>query len=248
MENLETRVIGQRVLYFPSLASTMDMAKQEARQGANEGTVIVAGAQNTARGRLQRAWISPAGNVALSLVLYPRQEHLSSLIMLASLAVVHCIRTVTVLKPQIKWPNDVLINGKKVCGILIESDVRADTVNHVIIGIGINVNLRTADFPEIQTTATSLSQELGREVSCLNVVRALLEETDKLYLALSAGESLYEEWRDNLVTLGQAVRVTAGQIIYEGVAESVAHDGSLTIRDAKGQPVTIVVGDVTLRS
>ncbi len=244
---LETRFVGQRVVYYPSVTSTNEVAKQQAQQGAAEGTVIIADEQTGGRGRLKRAWLTPRGNIALSIILYPSLSCLSSLIMLTSLAVVHSIEAVTGLKSRIKWPNDVLINDKKVCGILIESDVQGNTVNYTIIGIGTNVNLRLADFPEIQPIATSLSHEMGREVSRLSVIRHLFIEVERLYLALSAGESIYEEWRDRLVTLGKKVRVTAGETIYEGVAESAARDGSLLLRGPDGSLTRIVAGDITLR-
>ena len=151
------------------------------------------------------------------------------------------------MKSQIKWPNDVLINGRKVCGILIESDVQGSTVNYTIIGIGINVNLRLADFPDILPIATSLSHELGRDVSRLRVIRCLLVEIERLYLTLSSGRSIYQEWRDSLVTLGKKVRVKSGETVYEGIAESVATDGGLLLRGSDGSLSKIVVGDVTLR-
>lgn len=245
--DLETRFVGQRVIYYPSLTSTMEVARREAQQGAAEGTVIVADEQTAGKGRLKRAWLSPGGNVALSLILYPALANLPSLIMLASLAVVHSIEAVTGLKSQVKWPNDVLINGRKVSGILIENDVQANTVNYTIIGIGININLRLADFPEILPVATSLGAELGRDVSRLSVIRCLLVEIERLYLVLSVGGSVYEEWRDSLVTLGKRVRATTGETIYEGVAESVDRDGSLRLRGWDGSLTRIVAGDVTLR-
>ncbi|MBI3040323.1 MAG: biotin--[acetyl-CoA-carboxylase] ligase [Chloroflexi bacterium] len=245
--DLETRFVGQRVIYYPSLTSTMEVARREAQQGAAEGTVIVADEQTAGKGRLKRAWLSPGGNVALSLILYPALANLPSLIMLASLAVVHSIEAVTGLKSQVKWPNDVLINGRKVSGILIENDVQANTVNYTIIGIGININLRLADFPEILPVATSLGAELGRDVSRLSVIRCLLVEIERLYLGLSVGGSVYEEWRDSLVTLGRRVRATTGETIYEGVAESVDRDGSLRLRGWDGSLTRIVAGDVTLR-
>ncbi len=182
-KDLEARFVGQRVLYYPSLTSTNDIAKQEAQQGAAEGTVIITDEQVGGRGRLKRAWLSPRGNIALSVILYPSLSYLPSLIMLASLAAVHSIEAATGLKSQIKWPNDVLINGRKVCGILIESDVQGNIVNYTIIGIGINVNLRLNDFPEIQSIATSLSDEMGGDVSRVSVIRCLLVEIEKLYLA-----------------------------------------------------------------
>ncbi len=244
---LETRFVGQRVIYYPSLTSTMGVARREAQQEAAEGTVIIADEQTAGRGRLGRVWLSPRGSIALSIILYPSLSHLPSLIMLASLAVVHSIEAVTGLKSQTKWPNDVLVNGRKVCGILIESDVQGNAVNYAIIGIGINANLRLADFPEILPIATSLSDELGRDVSRLSIIRCLLVETERVYLALSAGESIYEEWRDSLVTLGRRVCVKTGEAIYEGVAESVARDGSLLLRGPDGSLTRIVAGDVTLR-
>ena len=246
--NLETRFIGQRVIYYPRLASTMEVAKQEVQQGATEGTVVIADEQTAGKGRLKRVWLSPKGNIALSIILHPSVAHLPSLIMLASLAVIHSIEAVTGLKSQIKWPNDVLINGRKVCGILIESEVQGNIVNYAIIGIGINVNLRLTDFPEIRLTATSLSDELGKSVACLSVVRYLLVDMERLYLALQAGESIYEEWRDSLVTLGRMVRVESGETTYEGVAESVAKDGSLLLRHSDGSLAKIVTGDATLRN
>ena len=245
-KDLETRFVGQRVIYYSSLTSTNEVAKREAQQGAAEGTVILADEQTAGKGRLKRVWLSPKGSIALSIILYPGLSHLPSLIMLASLAVVHGIEAATGLKAQVKWPNDVLINGRKVCGILIESDVQGNAVNYSIIGIGINVNLRLADFPEIQSIATSLSDEMGREVSRLSIIRCMLAETEQLYLALRAGGAIYEEWRDSLVTLGERVRVKTGEAIHEGVAESVARDGSLLLRGSDGSLTRIVAGDVTL--
>ena len=245
-DNLETHFIGQRVICYPRLTSTMEVAKQEARQGAAEGTVIVADEQTAGKGRLKRIWLSPKDNIALSVILYPDVVYLPFLIMLSSLAVVHCIEAVTGLKSQVKWPNDVLINNKKVCGILIEGGVKGNMVDYAIIGIGVNVNLRLSDFPEILSTATSLSDELGKEVSRLDVIRQLLVEIERLYLALQTGGSVFEEWRDRLVTLGRKVRVKSGKTTYEGIAESVATDGSLLLRHPDGSLTKIASGDVTL--
>jgi BirA family biotin operon repressor/biotin-[acetyl-CoA-carboxylase] ligase len=245
--DLETRFIGQRVIYYPSLTSTMEVAKREAQQGVAEGTIIIADEQTAGKGRMKRLWLSPRGSIALSVVLYPDVAYLPSLVMLASLAVVHSIEAVTGLKAQVKWPNDVLIHGKKVCGILVESELRRNIVNYAIIGIGVNVNLRLTDFPEILPIATSLSGELGREVSRLELIRRLLVEIESLYLALPVGESIYEEWRDRLVTLGRRVSVEWGTTRYEGIAESVDRDGSLLLRCSDDSLTKIMAGDVILR-
>ncbi|MFC1903396.1 biotin--[acetyl-CoA-carboxylase] ligase [Chloroflexota bacterium] len=244
--NLATRFIGQKVIYYPRLTSTMDMARREARKGAAEGSIVLAGEQTAGRGRLKRVWLSPEGNLALSIILYPEMLHLPCLVMLASLAVVHAVEEITGLKAQIKWPNDVLINGKKVSGILIESDVRGNTVAYAIIGIGINLNARFSGFPEILPGATSIATELGKEVSRVDMIRCLLVEAEKLYLTLPAGDFVYREWRDRLVTLGKKVQVKSGDTILEGIAESVAEDGRLLLRHANGNNTTVVAGDVSL--
>lgn len=245
--NLKTRLVGQLVLYYPRVSSTMEIARQEAKNGAAEGTVIIAGEQTEGKGRLHRSWLTPKGNIALSVIFYPSFAHLPSLIMLASLAVVHSIRTVTGLDPVVKWPNDVLLNSRKVCGILIENEVQKDAVGYAIIGVGLNVSLRTNEYPDMRDIATSLSQETGHDVSMVSVVRALLVELERLYLELTAGRSLVEEWSRNLATLGKPVRVHAGKTVYEGIAESVSPAGSLLLREAGGRLINIVAGDVTLR-
>jgi len=245
--NLATRFIGQKVIYHPRLTSTMALARQAARQGAAEGTVVVADEQTAGKGRLKRLWLSPRGSLALSIILYPDMSYLPYLMMLASLAVAHSIEAITGLKAQLKWPNDVLIDDKKVCGILIESDLRGNTVAYAIIGIGINTNFRLTDFPEILPHATSLADKLGKEISRVAVIRHLLVETERLYLALPDGDPIYREWRDRLVTLGRKVQVKSGETFLKGIAESVARDGSLLLRHSNGSSTKIVAGDVTLR-
>lgn len=226
----------------------MDVAKRAARDGAPEGTIVVADEQTAGRGRLQRQWLSPPGSgIALSIILRPSLAHLRRLTMVASLAAVHAIQEVTGLEARIKWPNDVLLRGRKVCGILIDSDLQGEKVEAAIIGLGLNVNLEPASFPEIADTATSLSAELGREVSRLEVLRSLLVQVEKYYKALLSGESLHKEWKGRLDTLGKWVRVLASGHTEEGEASSVDADGSLILRRADGTLVTIISGDVTLR-
>lgn len=242
--DLETRFIGRRIIYNPKLPSTMAVARREARRGAPEGTVVVADEQTAGRGRMKRLWLSPRGSISLSVILYPDMLYLPSLIMVASLAVAHTIRAVSGLRPQVKWPNDVLINGKKVCGILIESGVRGGAVDYAVIGIGINVNLGAADFSGF--SATSLSDELGKDVSRLELTRKLLVEIERLYLSLPGGDDVYREWRDSLITLGREVRARMGETEYRGTAESVDRDGSLLLRSPDGSRQRIPAGDVTL--
>ncbi len=246
--NLKTRFVGHRVIYYSTLDSTMTAGRKEARRGAVEGTVVIAEEQTAGRGRRERIWLSPQGGIALSIILRPTMTRLPSLIMIASLAVVYSIKDVTGLKAQIKWPNDVLIKNRKVCGILIENGIRGEKVDYSVIGIGINVNLRLPNFPEIQPIATSLSDETGKSVSRLEMTRHLLTEFERLYLLLQKGGSVYEQWCDNLVTLGKKVTVKTGKATLEGIAEAVDRDGSLLLRKPDGSLERIVAGDVTLRT
>jgi len=243
--NLNTRFIGKKLLHFFSVNSTNEAAKQEARQSTPEGTVVITEEQTAGKGRLNRSWKSPPGTIAVSVVLYPQTVQLPGLIMIASLAVVRAIKNTTGLQAQIKWPNDVLINGKKVCGILIENELKGNSVKYSVIGIGINVNMKLKDAPEFASTATSLYEELGREVSAIELISQLLLELELLYLS---GNPFFEEWRDNLVTLGKHVKVTSGKSIYEGIADSVDPGGNLFLKQSDGQLIKIVAGDVTLRA
>ena len=141
--------------------------------------MIIAGEQTEGRGRLKRTWLSPAGNIALSIILYPDINSLPYLIMIASLAAVKSIESVTGLKTQIKWPNDILIDGKKVGGILIENEVRGNKVAYSIVGIGINVALNVADYNEIAATATSLKDESGKVDLRMKIIQVAADRVRK---------------------------------------------------------------------
>jgi BirA family biotin operon repressor/biotin-[acetyl-CoA-carboxylase] ligase len=244
---LKTGFIGKKVLYYPRVTSTMDAARDEARKGTDTGTVIIAGEQTKGRGRLQRSWQSPKGNLAVSIILHPEITYLPFLVMIAALAVARSIEKMTGLQTQIKWPNDILIGGKKVGGILIENEVKRNKVMYAIVGIGINTDV----VPEIREgralPATCLKDEPGGNVLRTNLFRQLLEEMEYLYLNLPDTEDMLNEWRDRMVTLGRSVRVFSDNEVLEGIAEGVDAGGSLLLRLADGSSTTIVAGDVTLR-
>ena len=246
---LKTSLIGQSIVYHDTISSTMDAAKRAIGEGAAEGTVVVADHQTAGRGRLDREWLSsPGGGILISIILYPGLEILPRLTMAACLAVSRSIETVTGLQPAIKWPNDVLLEGRKVSGILSESDVSGEAVNYAIVGIALNVNLDTATMPDISDTATSLKQALGREVSRHQVLISLLHEFENLYFALRRGESIQREWLQRLETLGKNVSVRCGDEVLDGYAEAVDDEGNLIIRRPGGNLITIAAGDVTLKS
>ncbi len=244
---LGTRFIGKRVIVYPKLTSTMEIARIAASNGVPEGTVIIAEEQTAGKGRLDRSWVSPKGCAILSIILYPDIMRLPSLIMVASVALINTIKKITGLKASIKWPNDILINGKKVSGILIESTINDKNVGYAVIGMGINVSFNINDYPEIASIATTLSDEKGKYISRVDIIRTLLVEIEKLYLLLSTDkDAIYREWRDNMDTIGKRVSAKAGDIVYEGVADSVSEDGSLVLTLSNGKQVNFTAGDVTL--
>lgn len=243
---LNTKFVGRQLHYYPSLTSTMEIARKIAQEEDAEGAVVITDEQTAGKGRLDRAWLSPKGSLSMSIILQPSLNNLPHLIMVASLAVVHAIKNVTALKAQIKWPNDILIKGKKVCGILIENKVKGSKVSFAIIGIGINVNFDPSTLPEVSGIATTLSHELGKEVSRIELTTALLTELEQLYLEAEAGAPLHKEWGKRMETLGKWIQVKVGESIEQGKAETVTENGNLILRCTDGSFVEIAAGDVTV--
>ena len=248
VDDLRTKFVGQSTLHYPVTTSTMDVARRAVVDGAREGTIVIADQQTAGRGRLGRKWLShPDNSILVSVIVYPELEHLYQLNMAAALAVAQSIERFTGLKPVIKWPNDILIEGKKVSGVLIESDIQGEHVKSAIIGIGINVNLDTSTIPDISGTATSLKETVGREVSRPNMLVHLLCEFENVYQELRLGAAIRKEWERRLETIGKQVLVKRGEILLEGCAESVNSEGSLLLRCADGSLTTVTAGDVTVK-
>ena len=244
---LQPEFLGKKVIYYPTVTSTMDVARDEARKGATTGTMVIAGEQTEGRGRKKRTWISPKGNIAFSVILYPEVSYLPFLVVIAALAVARGIEEIIGLKTQIKWPNDILIAGKKVGGILIENEVKGKEVQYAIVGIGINTEITPVVRGSGALAATCLKDEMGENVIRTDIIKQILQEMGRLYLELPDSEPLLREWRDRLITLGKSVRVYSKGTMLEGVAEAVDATGSLLLRHADGSSTTIVAGDVTLR-
>lgn len=247
---LHTSVIGRRVLYYPTVDSTNVVVHEMALAGAEEGLVVVADEQTAGRGRLGRRWIAPAGTSLLfSILLRPRlrMAQLPWLTMVVSLAALDGIREVTGVEAALKWPNDVLIDGRKAGGVLTEFGTTGEHLDFAVIGLGLNVNFDPAAVPELPPETTSLMVALGRPVQRLPLLRAILRAADERYLRLLAGESPLQEWAAHLATLGQHVRVSTPTGVEEGVAEDVDVLGELILRRSDGTRVTIPSGDVSLR-
>lgn len=245
---LASSSIGNRILYFPSVGSTMDVAKQEAEKNASEGTVVISNRQTSGRGRFGRKWVSGFGeNLLFSVLLYPEQKILSSLNIIASLSLLRAIQQQTTLLPTLKWPNDVLLRGKKVGGVLIETAVLAGRVKYAIIGFGVNINSDPTQVPEISDFSTSVANELGREVFRETLFESVLVQLSDLYNSLRGWMDARNQWESCLETIGSHVRVVWGNEIEEGLAEGVDHDGNLILRRSDGTIVTLSGGDVTLK-
>ncbi|MBI4301232.1 MAG: biotin--[acetyl-CoA-carboxylase] ligase [Chloroflexi bacterium] len=245
IRNLETQLIGQRVIYYPVVSSTMEVATEVGRLGAEEGTIVIAGEQTAGRGRLGRTWFSTSDSIALSIILRPTLSQLPRLNMVTSLAIAQAIEKTTGLATTLKWPNDILIKGKKVGGILSEGYLRGSEVDFAVVGIGLNVNLDPVEIPEIADIATSLSAQLGHPILRSTILKSLLKEMEVLYLALQRGEPVHQQWRQRLQTLDQRVRVTMGDKVVEGCAEDVDPDGCLHVRDDDGHLTIVAAGDLT---
>ncbi len=247
---LTTQCIGQYLEVHDELDSTNTRAVALARQGAPDGALILAESQSQGRGRLGRRWHAPAGSsLLMSLILRPELAPMQAqrVTMICSLAMVEAIANVTDLPAQVKWPNDIVLRGKKLGGMLTELGARGERLDYVVVGLGLNVNLDTASLTETMTPPTSLSEELGVSASRLDLLIAWLTRVEVHYMRLRAGWSPRVAWRDCLATLGQAVRIGAHEEVIEGVAEDVDDDGALLVRVASGNLRQVLVGDVTLR-
>ena len=245
---LYTAVIGRSVRYYQSTGSTMDDTAQWARDGADEGAVVVAETQTASRGRLGRRWVSDEGNLYFSVLFRPDASALPLLSTLAGVAVARAIRQVAGLYPTIKWPNDVMIDGRKVAGILAESALSGPQIQHAIVGIGVNVALDVSADPEIAATATSLNYATESEIDRAELLRRILQQMDALYLDLGRDRSPIAEWRRWLDTLGRRVTVSHHASSRTGVAEDIDQHGNLLLRTDDGELLTLTAGDITLRS
>jgi len=244
LKGLNTTTVGRNILYYRTLPSTMDFAKRLAKEGIAEGVVVLCDEQTEGRGRQGRKWFaSSSSSILMSVIFRPTLEQLPQLNMLASLAIVLTIDRVAGVKSAIRWPNDVLIDGKKVAGILMENVFEGEALQAAIVGVGLNVSLDVSAYPEIASMATSLSTELGRELNRDDVLRPLLEETDLLYQAVKRNEDVYHRWLPHVETLGKTVRIRSGRSVEEGLAQSINPDGSITLRRGDGSLVTIATGE-----
>lgn len=246
----DTRVIGRDVRVFNETTSTNDVVEKLARDGVREGVVVFAESQTKGRGRMGRKWVSPPGQgLWFSVLVRPpfSPDNATQLTVIAATAVARAIRDETSLTPQIKWPNDILVSGRKAVGVLTELAAEMDRIKHVIIGIGVDVNL-TEFPPELQSIATSLACEAGKTIQRAALAARILEELDRDYARICAGDfaGVAEEWEQQCVTLGRRVRIHIGARELTGRAEALDASGALLLRTDHGHLERITGGEVLM--
>lgn len=238
---------------FDEVGSTNDVAKELAQQGAADGTAIVADSQTAGRGRLQRRWASPKGKgIYLSVILRPAipVTHAPQLTMLAAVAVARAIQRVTGLEARTKWPNDVVISEKKVCGVLTEVSAQGINLNFAVVGVGINVLMTPDDLPvEVREEATSLAMELRQSIDREQVLQGVLRALAEYYhrYRTEPFRSILDEYKSLDIALGNTVTVIDNQTETTGIAEDVDAFGTLTLRLPDGRWQQVLTGKVSLR-
>lgn len=250
LAGLSTKSMGRTLKLFDSLDSTQSVAHRLAEQGAVEGTLVLAEQQTAGRGRMGRSWHSPKGKgVWMSLVLRPRiPVHFTpQLTLLVAVALCRTIRKIEPLPVAIKWPNDLLIEGKKISGILLESSAEDERLKYVIAGVGISVNLREDDYPdELREIGTSLRIASGKEWSRTELIQSFLEQFETLYELYHAEgfEPIRVAWEALAVSLGKPIRARTPKGSVEGVADSIDEMGALLVRLSDGSVTKLYSAEI----
>lgn len=252
---LKTKYMGKGILYFDEVNSTNEKANELAAN-VEEGTVIIAEKQKKGIGRFGRVWISPKGGVYVSVILKPKISPIdaSKMTLIAGIAVAKVIRKLG-LDAKLKWPNDVLIHGKKVGGILTSISTKEDKIDYIIVGIGINANIDiSSTFPkELQKNVTSLKEELKKEVSTEEIIEDILYEIEINYeiFKFKKGNFAYllNEWKRLSDTIGKGVKIKMQTEVVDGTAIGVSRDGALIMKLEDGSLKNIIAGEcIHLRS
>lgn len=249
---LNTSFVGRKVVFREIVDSTQNLALSLADKPDSHGTVVIAEQQKSGRGRQKRKWLSPKGGIWLSVVLKPQIpiSRTTLLSFVAALAVCDAIKS-TGLDARLKWPNDVMISGRKVAGILLDVSAEVDEINYVVIGVGINSNI---DAQAISACLdgmkiTSISDDLGHPINRLELTRALLENLEHYYLEMErrGSDAIVQQWKKNSDMLGRKVTVMQNnKKTVQGIAADVNDDGSLLLRTDSGD-INIASGDISVR-
>ena len=253
MEGLCTNVFGRKnIIYLKETDSTNTRAKELAAQGAPEGTLVIAEKQTKGRGRRGRNWFSPSGGgIYFSLILRPAISpgETPRITLMTAVVLAETLISMMKLKLRIKWPNDILVNGKKLAGILTEISTEMDAVNYIVVGLGMNVNTRFENFPsEIKKSATSILIETGNRVPRIKFIQNYLKLYEKYYNMFKKNdfEPIMKRWKELADIIGKQIRVDVIGKTHIGKVIDVDNDGVLILKDDQGRLQRIFSGDVTL--
>jgi len=248
-EGIGTEIFGRRdIAYFGELDSTNRKAKEMAAEGAPEGTLVVAEEQSRGRGRIGRSWYSPAREgIYMSLILRPKlpPNEAPKITLVTGVSVAEALLAVTPLQPAIKWPNDILVNGRKICGILTETSTEMDAIDFVVVGVGMNVN--TPEFPdELNEIGTSIYLETGKAFDRVTLLQEFLHQFEQLYFTFlkSGFESIGKRWGELSILMGKDVTVQMIDRSCSGRVLKLDRDGALIIRSENGELEKIYSGDI----
>lgn len=247
---LETEWMAKNIHYFQKIDSTNSVAYQLAMQGAEEGEVVIAESQEKGRGRLGRKWFSPPYlNLYISIILRPEilPTQASMITLLSAVATAEAIKKYSNITPTIKWPNDILIRGRKIAGLLNEINSELDRVHFIILGIGININIDKKDFPEeIREYATSLKIETGSQISRKEFICILLKEIEDWYkdFLKEGNKPILDAWRKWADIKDKMVRISSFKESFNGKAIDIDSDGALLIKNKNGEIKRVLAGDI----
>ncbi len=247
---LNTRLIGREIHLYSEVVSTNTLAMEMASGGAREGTLLIAETQTGGKGRLGRTWMSPKGNLYFSVILRPNlPTHKAPLItLMGAVAVASAIRKTLDIPAAIKWPNDILVFGKKVGGLLTEMSAEPDRIKHIALGVGVNVNMTLEVLPpDVRNLATTLAVEACKKIDRTMLLRQVLRDLEQRYQVFLKSEAdVLREWGALNMTIGKRVAVSGLRETLEGLAQGIDHEGRLIIRQDDGTKHTVAAGDVTI--
>ncbi len=246
-EGWECQLAGREIYCLAETSSTNYIALHLARQGAPEGTVVVADSQTAGRGRLGRAWLAPPGSSLLFSILFrpPDGRPPFQMVMAVCLGVLRGLKMGAGLEARLKWPNDILLTGRKAGGLLAEGESEGGGPGFVVVGVGLNVNFLPSRVAGIPADATSVSEALGREADRCELLRQVLQAIDEEYALCSRGASPHARWAEALATLGKDVLVEIGHERIRGRADRVDEEGALWLILASGEQRRVLAGDVS---
>ena len=254
LKDLNTKYVGKNLYVFKEVSSTNTLAKFLSMNDVENGTVIISEKQTQAKGRSGKQWESPLGGVWMSIILNPNVDHskLPLITLATGVAVAKTLESIGVENPEIKWPNDIMINGKKVCGILTEAVAKFNTIENVIIGVGIDANLDVEQFPEeLREGTTTLKKELGRDGNENLLIKTFLEEFEKISEQFSheGYEDILKEWRKRSYSIGKIVEVREPfNTYYDAYVLGLSKEGALVVEKIDGTLEKVISGECIIKN